>query len=151
MTLPIITIPNDDNSSDISVLTVEGDVVLASDLIKTDPILKALISKRLKLMADGEEATPQNPQVRVARLGRNVFASLSFFCSKDEYGRRTSSSLVFDVSDKDRVFEMLESSKVPGPVAMCKTQLVEFIRRFNYRHYELATNTDLNSKKKVYW
>lgn len=148
MSLPIITFPNDTNESDVSVLTENGKIESASYVIKNNTIVKDLVSKKIKLMADNEEASPSSPQVRVVRLNTQVYVSISFFCSKDNYGRKTSSSLIFELSDKPKLLNMLEFSELPQTIVDVREELRDFIKNFDLKEYELKQ--PITVKKKLY-
>jgi hypothetical protein len=147
--LPIITIPNDTNASDISVIDGQGRVVEAADLLKSNPLIRDLVSSNIKLMADGETATISTPQVVVIRVNGSLYASVSFFCSVDSYGRKTSSSLVFDPSQKEKLLALLSHPGVPPSVAMHIDFLQKFIKEFRAYRYPIANEPRSASKKKT--
>lgn len=143
--LPLIAIPNDTNESDISLILGTGEKVTASEAMKKYPIIKELLQKNIKLMADKPDATISNPQVwPIAHDNRN-YVSLSFYCSKDNYKRDTSASIVFEEGQGKKFEELLSQIELPTSLMPMRNDMIKIVNSFSFWKVE-CENTDVKKK-----
>lgn len=140
--LPLISFPNDTNNSDIFVILSSGEVITASDSLKKFPVMKALLSMKIKLMADNPNATVINPQIMVVTHKGEKYASISFYCSKDNFGRETSSSIVFKEGQENELKLLLDHSEIPPSLKAIKEKIKLLVDNVNF------CDEDGNVKKK---
>jgi hypothetical protein len=146
--LPIITVPNDTNESDISIITKDGETITASSAMKKYPELKELMNRKIKLMADSSIATMDAPQIIITSYLNNNVASISFYCSIDNYGRETSASLIFAEGQKEELKLLISKSNLPLSLQKIAKDLQVLIEKFNFIEHIYQDDNSSTLKKK---
>ena len=150
--LPLIAIPNDTNESDVTLILSNGERIKASEGMKKYPLLKDLIvQKKLKLMADIPNASIGTPQEwPITFEGRNL-VSLSFYCSKDNYQRDTSATIVFAEGQQKKFEDLLARASLPAPLLSIRDDMIKIVNDFSFGKYLLNDTENVEVKKKTFY
>jgi hypothetical protein len=108
---PFIVLPNDDNKSDSDIFMMDGSIVSVSEFMRQHSQLKFFLKDGLKLMCDGDQHEDYVPLKTVSTYEGVKYISISFFCSKDNFGRKTSMAIVFNFDKKNEAIELLNIFK----------------------------------------
>lgn len=149
--LPLIALPNDSNESDISLLLSSGEIIRASEAIKRYPLLKELVQNKIKLMADEPNATVDTPQVWPVTVAGQNFVSLSFYCSVDNYNRKTSTSIVFAEGQQKKFEALITAAPLPESLMLISDQMRKIVNNFSFLKYLNSDVENSDVKKKSFW
>lgn len=143
--LPLLALPNDTNESDISLVLANGEIITASEAMKKYPLIKELLQRNIKIMADKPGATISNPQIWPVSYNSRNFGSLSFYCSKDNYNRETSAAIVFEEGQEKEFEAFLNRIELPGSLIPLRKDMERLVREFSFWKIE-PENPDVKKK-----
>ena len=149
--LPLIALPNDTNDSDVSLVLSNGETIKASEAMKKYPLLKELLHKKLKLMADSPSASILTPQRWPVTLDNRNYVSISFYCSKDNHGRDTSASLVFAEGQSHDLIKLISTIETPDSLTPLKEEMIKMVENFSFKDYLLNESENADVKKKTFY